>query len=180
MVSISLPVSLTIHSSPLILRLKPKSKLLTRQFLTHSLGAHISLLVVTTEKSRFTNHQVTASNALTTQKMRKSRNSHAPVLMQQVRPVLLETSTDSMSTISTQSALSGTKLPAKRSKTTTLLLPALGVKTDQRFALALFVVQSTSLKFVSKSAATRENSNSHMFLYLKFSSVVLKTGSALF
>ena len=162
-----MPVSLTIHSSPLILRLKPKSKLLTRQSLTHSLGAHISLLVVTTEKSRFTNHQVTASNALITQKMRKSRSSHAPVLTQQVRPVLLETSTDSTSTILTQSALSGTKLPARRSKTTTRSLLPAGNLMDQNFASAPSAAQSTFLKSALKKRATKENLNLPTFHFLK-------------
>jgi hypothetical protein len=78
------------------------------------------LLVVTTVKSRFTSLQVTVSNVLTTQKMRKSRSLLAQVSMQQVRLVLLVTSTDSMSTILIQSVLNGMKSPARRSKTTTL------------------------------------------------------------
>lgn len=128
----------------------------------------------------FMNHLVTAFNVLTTQKMKKSRNLHAPHLMQLGRHVLLVTLTGSTFITSIQSVLSGMKLCVRRLRTTTRLQPVLGVRMDLRFLSAHCVVQLTSSKSALRNAVIRVNLNLHMCLFLKFWSAGLKTAKELF
>lgn len=93
------------------------------------------------ERSISMNKLVTVSKDSTTQRTRKSRNSLVLNSMPQVKPPLLETSTDSMSTISTPRDLNGMKSAANRLKTTIQLPQLLGNPMAQRLVLGPFAVQ---------------------------------------
>ena len=137
-------------------------------------GEPTLLLVVMTAKSHSTSLLATASSVSTTRRTKKLKNLLAPHSMQQARLVLSVTSTGSTSTTSTLSALSGMRLCAKRLRTTTQWLHALGARTDQRYLWDHFVAQSIFSKFALKNVVIRVNLNLHMSRSLKFWSAELR------
>lgn len=84
---------------------------------------------------------VTASKEWTIQKMKRLKSSHKLLLIQQGKLLLLETSIDSMFTITIQRDLNGMKYAVNKLKTITQSLLLLGNRIHLKLDLVLFVGQ---------------------------------------
>ena len=106
----------------------------------------------------------TVSKEWTIQKMRRSKSLHRLHSILLAKLQSLETSIDSMSTITIQRDLNGMKSAASRLKTITQSQLLLGNRIHQRLGSDPYVDQSMSSMFVSKRLSIKESLNSHMFL----------------
>lgn len=102
---------------------------------------------VTTERLLSMKMMETASKEWTIQKMKRLKSSHRLLSTQLEKQQSLETSIDSMFTITIQSDLNGMRSAVNILKTTTLLLLLLGNKIHLKLDLVPFAVQSMSLMF---------------------------------
>ena len=112
-------------------------------------------------------HQETVFRGLIILKTKKLKSSPAQPLTQQVRPLSLVTSIDSMFITLTPRDLSGMKFAVNKSKTTTVSQPLPGKPTAQELASVHFVDQLMSLMSALKNQDIRENSNLPMSHFLK-------------